>query len=281
MVRERDSGYALVAAVCAITAFSYIAFQVLAANEGGTAIVAGEVEQAKLAAAADAGISLALSGLAADDRGARWSIDGRPHRLEFNGMDLTVTVEDERGKAPLAQLSDNQARALFAGAGASGDKLDALVVEFHDWQADEAAGDVLEGAAGSGAADQVVRHGAFRTVGELAALKDMAPTIFARIAPAVTVFFGDSGAFEPDHARPLAKAAMLADDLANPEQLDEAARTDSQRPEEELAPDDHYFGRTLTIHVVARDRDGARTHRMEIVELTGDKATPYWVRYSE
>jgi len=37
----------------------------------------------------------------------------------------------------------------------------------------------------------------------------------------------------------------------------------------------------LTVRVVARARDGARTHRMEIVELTGDAATPVWIRYVE
>ena len=278
---SRDRGYALVAAVSAIAAFSYIAFETLAANQGATAIVAGEAQRAKLAAAADAGISLALRGLAAEDRGARWSIDGRPHRLRFNGAELTITIEDERGKALLAQLSDNQARALFAGAGASGDRLDALVVEFHDWQADEPAGGTLEGPTRTAAEDQAVRHGPFRTVGELAGLKDMNPALYARVAPAATVFYGDGGGFDADHASPLAKAAMLADDLANPEQLDEEVQTDHQRPEEELAADDHYVGRTLTVRVVARDPDGARAHRMEIIELTGDKATPYWVRYTE
>ena len=53
------------------------------------------------------------------------------------------------------------------------------------------------------------------------------------------------------------------------------------RVAEDIAPDDRYVGRTLTVRVVARDRDGGQTHRMEIVELTGDKAHPFWVRYAE
>jgi hypothetical protein len=35
------------------------------------------------------------------------------------------------------------------------------------------------------------------------------------------------------------------------------------------------------VRVVARDRSGGQTHRMEIVELTGDKTRPFWVRYVE
>ncbi len=281
MVPDRERGYALVAAVTAVAAFAYIAFEVLAADRGGIAIAAGRAEQARLAAAADAGISLAIHGLAADDRGVRWSIDGRPRRLEFDGVDLTVTVEDERGKAPLSGLNDAQARALFAGAGAAGDRLDALVAEFRDWQSDEAAAPDSYDSLLAPPPGPPVRHGPFRTVGELAALKDMDSVIFARIAPVVTVFFEDNGPFEPSHAQPLAQAAMSADSLENPDQIDNEQQIAGQRPDEELASDVDLTGRPLTIKVVAHGPGGARTHRMAIIEMTGDKAQPYWVRYVE
>jgi general secretion pathway protein K len=278
---RRDGGYALVAAVTAVAAFAYLAFQVLAANQGDVAAVSGRLQQARLSAAADAGLALAIHGLGAEDRGVRWSIDGRPRQLDFHGIDLTVTVEDERGKAPLAGLNDEQARALFAGGGASGGQLDALVREFRDWQSDQAAtpdlASDLEGPAGG----PPVRHGPFRTVQELAGLKDMDRAIFARIAPAATVFFEENGPFEPGHATALAKATMSADVPASADDLAAEASIDQQRPEEDLAPDDHYIGRTLTVRVVARDRSGGQTHRMEIVELTGDKTRPFWVRYVE
>jgi len=276
-----EDGYGLVAAVTAVAAFAILSFQVVAADQGGIDLALGRVEQARLAAAADAGISLAIHGLAADDRGARWSIDGRARRLEFDGIELTVTVEDERGKAPLLALSDSQARALFAGAGAGGDRLDALVAEFREWQTEDDTAPDLNNPVQPPPPAQPVRHGPFRTVGELAALKDMDRATFARIAPVVTVFFEDNGPFEPDHAQPLAQAAMSADTLENPDQIANEAELTNQRPEEELAPDDHFVGRPLTIRVVARDHDGARTHRMEVIEFTGDKANPYWVRYVE
>jgi hypothetical protein len=37
----------------------------------------------------------------------------------------------------------------------------------------------------------------------------------------------------------------------------------------------------VTVRVTARDRGGAQTHRMAIIELTGDSNRPYWVRYTE
>ena len=277
---RRDGGYALVAAVTSMTVFAYIAFQVLAADEGGIAAVAARVEQAKLSASADAGIALAVHALATEDRGARWSLDGRPHDVEFAGDDLTIVLEDERGKAPLQGLNDAQARALFAGAGASGDRLTALVTEFRNWQLeDETGGDVAAAPDGS-----PVRHGPIRTLGELAGLKDMDPVLLARIAPAVTVFFEENGPFIAEHASRLALATMRADIDVEEGSADQAVRgpdAPAQRPEEELAADDDLRGHTLTVRVTARAPSGAQTHRMAIIELTGDSHQPYWVRYVE
>ena len=281
MVPRRERGFALVAAVTAVAVFGCIAFQVFASDRGAIAVAASREQQARLAAAADAGISLAVHGLGSANLGDRWSIDGRPHRLQFDGFDLTVTIEDERGKAPLAGLSDNQARALFSGAGATGDRLDALVAEFRDWQTDDRANPDPDSSQPAQLSGPPVRHGPFRTVGELAALKDMTPEIFARVAPAVTVFFEDNGPFDPDHAQPLAKAAMNADTLDNPDQIDNETQMANERPDEEITTEEDLTGRPLTVQVVASARDGAHTHRMEIIEFTGDKAQPFWVRYAE
>jgi hypothetical protein len=279
MAARRDGGYALVAAVTAVAAFAYIAFEALALGQGGVALLAGRMEQARLAAAGDGGIAMAIHGLATEDRGDRWSIDGRPRDVDLDDIHLTIVVDDERGKAPLGGLNDSQARALFQGAGASGDRLDALVTEFRQWQTQDTL--VPKGPAGpEEAAAPPIRHGPFATVGELSGLRDMDAALLARIAPAVTVFFEESGPFEPKYASPLALATMEAMGGADAQSL--AAQSDivRQAPEEEL-PDDHLVGRTLTIRVTARARDGAHTHRMAIVELTGDKTTPYWVRYVE
>jgi general secretion pathway protein K len=276
---RREGGYALVAAVTSVLAFAYIAFQVLAADEGGIGAVAARINQAKLSAAADAGIALAVHALADPDRGARWSLDGRPHQAGFAGDELTIVLEDERGKAPLAGLNDAQARALFAGGGATGDRLDALVTEFRDWQTE---GDTMSNAAGAQSGSPV-RHGPIRTVGELAGLKDMDPALLARITPAVTVFFEENGPFLPKHASPLALATMNADieeASASGSSLD-GAESAAERPAEELAADENLQGRTVTVRVTARDRGGAQTHRMAIIELTGDGRQPYWVRYVE
>ncbi|HEY7852750.1 MAG TPA: hypothetical protein VIB82_07220 [Caulobacteraceae bacterium] len=263
------------AAVAGVAVLAYIAFQVLAADRGGIALVGGRIEQAKLAAAADAGIYMAIHGLAAEDPTARWSIDGRTRNLEFDGVSLAVSVEDERAKAPLAGLNEAQARVLFAGAGASGERLDALVTEFIDWQSEEP-----DAAPAPPPAPQI-RHGSMHSLGELAALPDMDAAIFARVAPVVTLFPEQTGGFDPANARPLAIATMRALGGQTAASVESQTQFIDQRPTEEIVPDDHLIGRTLTVKVRARDHGGAQTHRMAIVELTGAKTTPYWIRYVE
>ena len=277
----REDGYALVAAVTAVAAFAYVAFQALAAGQGSVAIVAARVEQTRLAAAADGGVDLAIQGLADRDRASRWSLSGRPHSIDFGDVNLTIVVADERGKAPLQGLNDEQARALFQGAGATGERLDALVTEFREWQSQDSDSEPHQGPPTAAELAFPVRHGQFETVGELAGLRDMDAALFAQIAPAVTTFFEEDGPFEPEHATPLAIAAMTAQGADSPEALANLGEIAKQAPDEEIAGEENLVGRTLTVQVVARARDGAQTHRMAIVELTGDKTRPYWIRYVE
>lgn len=283
MSRDRDRGFALVAAVAAVGAFAYISFEVMAADRGVIAGVSARVEQAHLAAAADAGMMIAIHGLAQEDAAQRWAIDGRTRQILFDGVDLLVTVQDERGKAPLDGLNPAQSRALFEGAGAAGDRLDALVNELRDFQSaeeDSSTDTVAPPANAQGLAAAKIRQGGFRSVGDLMTLKDMDADLYARIAPAVTVFFEESGPFEPTHASPLASAAMAAEELPSQDEQDAQQTEDNAQPAETIV-DDNLIGRTLTVSVIARDRNKATTERSAIIELTGAKANPYWIRYVE
>jgi general secretion pathway protein K len=271
----------MVAAVAAVGAFAFISFELLAADRGVIASVAARIEQAKLAAAADAGIMMAIHGVGQEDASQRWAIDGKSRELVFRGVDLTVTIQDERGKAPLDGLNPAQSRALFEGAGASEDQADALVGELRDFQSGDDDETVTQATPNAqGLAADPVRHGGFRVVGDLMSLKDMNADLFMRIAPAVTVFFEESGPFEPSHATPLAAATMSATEDESPEEAQLQQSVDNERPEQAIV-DDNLIGRTLTVSVVARGQGGVQTHRMAIVELTGAKTDPYWVRYTE
>lgn len=278
----REGGYALVAALAAVAAFGYIAFETMAADRGQIVGVGARIEQARLEAAAGAGMMLAIHNLGDSDPTRRWPIDGRIEPAEFDGTPLAITVQDERGKVPLDGLNPSQARALFEEAGASGDRLDGLVDELRDFQSGDE--DMLVAAPappGQPTPLPPARQGGFRTVGDLMALKDMNVPLFERIAPAVTAFFEESGAFEPRNAGPLARAAMAAEEDPAPNALAQDVGGADDAPEEAPPEDLSLIGRTLTVISVARDGRGAQAHRTAIVELTGAKDAPYWIRYVE
>jgi general secretion pathway protein K len=273
---DNERGYALLAAVLAMLAFGYIAYEVLALDRGALTSLDAKVEQAKLSAAADAGVQLAIHALANPDVAARWYIDGRARRVDFDGTDLSIVVEDERAKAPLSSLNDDQARTLFEGAGAQGGLVDTLVSEYRAWVSEDS-----QTPENAPPPERPIRHGPFATVDELIGLPDMTPALLSRIKPAVTVFFDDNGLFEPRDATPLASAIMNADIGTNPDNLSDATQIADERPVEDIATNEKLDGRALTVRVVARSPDGAHTHRMAIVSLTGDPRRPYYVRYVE
>ncbi|MBV8978365.1 MAG: general secretion pathway protein GspK [Alphaproteobacteria bacterium] len=274
-----DSGFAMIAALVAVAAFGFISFQLIAQDRGVLAEVRGEAEQAKLTAACNAGLMLAIAGLANPDLTQRWGIDGRSRSGSFNGYALTVTVEDERGKIPLNGIIMDEARQLFQIAGASGDQLKTLIDSFEDWE------DVDNTPRPNGAeAPQYAslgykpRNAGFHTVEELHMIKGMTDDIYNRVAPAVTVFFGESGGFSEQTSQIVA-LEVLGEMGANSMQV--------QQRQQQLAgtvampaslTKANLIGRTLTVRVEAR-QGGAYMKRSAIVELTGNPADPYWLRY--
>jgi general secretion pathway protein K len=269
---RREAGYAMVVAVTGMMAFGYIAFQAVASNRGAIAVVTGQYEHAKLEAAADAGIAIAIHGLAIQDQQKRWPIDGSPQALTLGGMVLSVSVEDERGKVPMNRLDEDQVRAMFTQAGATGNQLDVLVDSFEDWQ------DTGDDARPNGAKAAYYapfgikeRDGPFRTVDELSQIRGMDDDLFEKLKPALTVFFGDAGGFSVSTAQPLALAVMTNPGSENQNLAPMAAYQSTDNT--------NLIGRPLSVTVNVRDANGGNFDRTAIIELTGSKTTPYWVRY--
>ncbi|HEY5237615.1 MAG TPA: hypothetical protein VIJ62_04480 [Rhizomicrobium sp.] len=277
---QRDGGYAMIAAIVGIVAFSLIAFEILAATRGETAGVAAQFENAKLTAAADAGIAQAIHGVALQDRAQRWPIDGRSINSRFGDAALTIVIQDERGKIPLNRLNEDQVRSMFAAAGMTGDRLDTLVDSFEDWQDDD---DEVRphGAEAPDYAPRGIkpRNGDFHTIDELSLIKGMDAPLFAKLAPALTIFFGDNGGFSQSTAQPFALSVMLGTGTDSPDVIERERELAGERPALDITDDVNLVGRPLTIKVIARDNAKGVAQRSAIIELTGNKANPYWIRY--
>jgi general secretion pathway protein K len=279
LTARRERGYAMIAAIVGVAAFGFIAFELLAQNRGVLAEVRGEAEQAKLVAACNAGLYAAISGLATGDVTQRWGIDGRARVAQFGDMTLTITVEDERGKIPLNGIIQEEVRDLFAAVGVSGQRLDTLADSYADWEDSDSSarpsGAEAPAYAGMG---YKPRNAGFRTISELRMLKGMDDTTFARVAPAVTVFFGESGGFSESTSQPLA-LEVLGETAANsPEVIERVKELSGQAPVPQTLAKVSLLARTLTVRVEAR-KGAVYLKRTAIVELTGNTGPGYWFRY--
>ena len=274
-----DQGYAIVAAVGALAVFAAIAYAILASDRGEVAALQGQYAQARLEAAADAGLTKAIEGLAATDPTRRWPIDGRVEALNFEGVKLAITVEDERGKVPLTELPTDQIRRLFKGAGAQGQQLDALVAAYEDLvdgDADpkrHAAQLALYRARGI-----QPKSGVPATVDALAQLNGMDPAVFARLRPVMTPFFGVSGPFDPRTASPLAIAVLTEGGENSPEALERQRELSGERTALEISTEKTMAGHAVTVVVRAEDSQGGRLLRRTVVEFTGASAPAFYIR---
>jgi len=275
----------MIAAVAGVAAFAFIAFETLAVHRGDIASVGGQLENAQLRESADAGLTAAIYGLSLTDTSQRWSIDGRPRTMRFGDTMLTIVVEDEHGKVPINRLNEDEIRQLFAAAGVKGDRLDVLVDSMQDW-IDE---DDDKRPHGAEAPDYLAegikpRNSDFESIGEIALVKGMDAPLFAKIAPAITVFFGESGSFSIEDAQPLALAVMSDQTMGAADILERQRELAGERPALDSSsappPPPNLIGRPLTVRVLAHDAEGGSYERSSIVELTGSK-TPYWVRFVE
>lgn len=278
MTRKRgERGYALVAAVASIAVFAAMALAMLTATRAAVVTGVAEVGQARAVAAADAGIALALSGLAGSDPAARWPIDGRSRAIEFAGARLVVRVEDERGKVPLNLLDPNMATRLLEAHGLDGEALAIARDSVLDWlDADDerrpfGAEDLFYAPLG-----YRPRNGAMANVGELRRVRGFDAALVRRMMPLLTVNFG-RGNFEPSHATPQAIEIMMGDRGAT-ELLDRRRELAGQRTAIDLTPTAELIAHPLMITSAATTPDGARAVRRQVIELTGAAVRPYVVR---
>ncbi len=277
--RAGEAGYAMVAAVVAIAVLALMSLSLIDTSRGITVGVLAEAERARLAAAADAALAVTIRNLAEPDRSQRWSVDGRPHNMRYAGTDLVILVEDERGKIPLNQLAEEQARALFEALGASGENLSVITDSFLDWIDDDDEprqhGAEIDYYANLG---RRPRNGPLHSIDELLGVRGMTPDLVARLRTTATAYRNEREGFDDRFAAPLALAVMGGGGPGSPAVINREHELAGQRPAIELSAQETLVARPLTIRIVARRPGGGRYARSTLVELTGRADQPYVVR---
>lgn len=271
-----EDGYALLAAVIAMAVLSALAAGLIASSGANLDLAAARIQRARLKAAADAGVVLAVRAVSMTARERRWLPDGRPHHLLFDGAELIVRVEDERGKINLNGIDGAEARAMFAAVGVEGDDLDALTDAFLDWRdPDDDARPHGAEKAYYAPLGRAPRNGPFRSIDELLEIRGMSPALLARLRPAVSVIGAEGEGFDERYAQPLALRVMGTSEVAIAERERELA---GEREAPTLNAADNLIGRGMTIRVDARDTAGGRFVEAVIVQLTGRRDRPFLVR---
>ena len=155
-----------------------------------------EFETTRARYAAEAGLNRAVYELRNPDPQNRWVADGRPYRMDLDGIEVEIRITDESGKININNANVELLKGLFASVGMEEEDAAALVDAMGDWiDGDDAtrplgAEDDDYEAAGYpyGAKDAP-----FDTVQELQQVMGMTYDIYRQIEPAITVYSRNAG----------------------------------------------------------------------------------------
>lgn len=261
--------------MASILVFALIALMVIGASRGTIVAASAEADRARVQAAAEAGLAIALRDLVNGGPGGAVPIDGRERRLRFGDAALAIAIQDERGKVPLNALEHKQVRRMFAELGLTGERLDIATDSFLDW-IDEDEDARANGAERDYYAPMRIhpRDGALRSVAEVALIRGVGKALTDRLESVATVHYG-VGSFEPAHASLMAIRVIEGEEGGAIDLLNRQRELAGQRTALEIGERSALIGRPLTIAVEARLAQTTRARLRQIVILTGRAASPY------
>jgi len=251
---------------------------VIEASRSTITAASAEIGRAKAAAAADAGLAIALQSLVSGGVQGEIPLDGRVRHVRFDDADLAIAIEDEQGKVPLNAIDEEQARRLFTAMGVTGDRLDILTDSFLDWL-DEDDSPRPSGAEADYYAplDIHPRNGMLRSVAETGLIRGFDPALVDRLEAVATVHFG-RGPFKPEHASPIAIGVMEGEEQGAVDLLNRQRALAGQETSLSTESASTLVGRPVTVRIEASRADGAQARLRQIIVLTGRRDMPYMLR---
>ena len=229
--------------------------------------------------AARAGFEYALTRVVDQDPRRQWRPDGRPYDWTFGDAAVQVSLTDENGKIDLNQADLALLATLFQQQGGLS-QVDArqLAAAVMDWRDPDLLTQPEGGAEDPDYAEAERAYGAkdapFESVAELEQVLGMTPTLYAKVAPDLTVF---SGRTRPDPA--FASPAVLQAMGIDPEPTIARRRAwdpSSGQPAPVLEGGEPLVSSgsgTYSIDSRARLRDG-REARLRVVVRAGGNGLP-------
>jgi general secretion pathway protein K len=291
MTRARERGWALISVLWTV---AMLAMMAAAAQELTLTSVRTErraLVRAHLDADLDSAVVRALLALEDSRPANHWRVDGYPYAISYDGVDMTVSVQDEDGKFDLNETDGEDLLPLFESVGLDSRTASTITDRIVEWRTDPASDDAHT-LHGGNDQDYVAagrpwrpRHGEFQTVSELNLVLGVTPQLFAKVRPALTVYSRNDSP-DPNLAPRLVLAAL---NPGNPGQVDKImaqrsgaftqaglSTTKSTSGGATIAPGSDLGGRTFEIDVDATYAGRHVTRRVVLV-MTGDITRPYLV----
>ncbi len=285
---------ALVAVLWVFILLSVIAAGFTSVTRTDARIAGNVIASAAVEAAADAAVHQASVALVAQQgRNGLWRTDGVARALEFDGVEIIVSIVDEGGKVDLNAAEPALIADIFDSFGVNGGDIAAAIEDWRD--ADDFA--VVNGAEDGDYASRGYPYGAkdapFDTVSELRLVMGMTPDLYEQAAPLLTVYSARRG-IDPSVAPRAVLVALPQFDADTADQIiaaREAAAAGGGAgplglPGNVLAGVQGYFAQsqrnTFRISAVARSANGAVFVREAVVFLSRNSRVPYlfmeWAR---
>jgi general secretion pathway protein K len=189
--RSRGVAFVVVIWVMVLLAVLLSGFVVVARTEALQARFLFDSAQARYAA--EAGVSRATWELRNTDPLTMWVPDGRAYDFEFEGIQVSVEVQDESGKIDINAASLTTLTAMFKAIGIEQVEADRLAAAVVDWRdVDDLVS--INGAEDNDYESAGLSYGAadapFTTIGELQQVLGMTYDRYAKLQNDITIYGG-------------------------------------------------------------------------------------------
>lgn len=271
---RRSAGWALVSVLWLLSILA-----LLAATMGSLSFDTALHEKRALDAARgddalDAAIVQAITGLSRGDPHTRWRADGATYEFEFDGRKIAVTVQDQFGMIDLNAADGSLISQLLRSAGLDEAKAREIAANILDWRrhhdATLAAETTDDDYRRAGLAYRP-RHDAFRSVDELKLVLGVTPSLFAKVAPSLTVY-SHHPAVDTDMAPRGVLAAYYPDQAGRVADLLADRHRAKELPQNAAAPVRAGQVIGLTVNIA---KNGNIRRRSAVILLTSSPSRPY------
>jgi general secretion pathway protein K len=294
--RRRERGWALISVLWTTAMLGMMAAATQDLTVTSVRTERRALTRAHLDADLDAATVRAIVALDDTRPGSRCRIDSQSFPFTYDGVTMTITVQDEDGKYDLNEADDDTLAPLFQSVGVDSKTSSILADRIVEWRT-EANSDDTHTLHGGTDADYAgvpwkPRHDDFQSVSEVRLVLGMTPQIYERVRPYLTVYSRNDSpdedvaplyvlnALYPGNTGQVAKLMAQHAGTALQANSDTSDSDESSNSGATVSSGTDLSGRSFEIDVEV-NYNGRHITRRTVVLMTGDTTKPYLVEHWE